>query len=592
MENEKKESKSNKTLENLDKLYSQINVLSSLTTQNKDINFFAGNLESINIVKHESDKNPNDKKGKKISEEMILSNINKHKKLNEIDSIDLSNQKLLIFNNKYEIDFEKISQIKNINVSFNLIKSFDDLKYFKNLKIVILNDNQIINIDFCLSLPNLEEIFLQNNKITSIYSLRKNIELKKLNISNNKLTDENETLNSLKNLTILEELEIKDNPFLSEIFAYKQLFIFKLPSLLIFDSEKVDDVDRDVARRFFNDKNQSERKDDNINNDNNNNINNNNNNKFEKISHTQFRVGNTIITKQNYIPHKSHIEKENKNNIPIIKKTLPQIVNNSSKEIQELQKHNRNLMELIERQRSEIEQKNVEIENIKLELENSIQLNKEYEDIIEKLKLENENNNTNIKNEEIIKLKNELENWKREYFDLLEKNMTTSLYKKDKEKEKRINNNNNKNLSKSVAIKRPQTAKLKPYKSNFFQKIQELHQGYEIMKRKNCLDESIEDEEESESDNNKNNDNENEESESSENESEENEKENGNNIEPQIDDLLRKSYQKLEMVQSNIKKLNENDFYKNDNDDIIDTSKKNIKEKKLIRENIDASLKK
>ena len=56
MENEKKESKSNKTLENLDKLYSQINVLSSLTTQNKDINFFAGNLESINIVKHESDK--------------------------------------------------------------------------------------------------------------------------------------------------------------------------------------------------------------------------------------------------------------------------------------------------------------------------------------------------------------------------------------------------------------------------------------------------------------------------------------------------------------------------------------------------------
>ena len=66
--------------------------------------------------------------------------------------------------------------------------------------------------------------------------------------------------------------------------------------------------------------------------------------------------------------------------------------------------------------------------------------------------------------------------------------MTTSLYKKDKEKEKRINNNNNKNLSKSVAIKRPQTAKLKPYKSNFFQKIQELHQGYEIMKRKNCLD--------------------------------------------------------------------------------------------------------
>jgi hypothetical protein len=77
-------------------------------------------------------------------------------------------------------------------------------------------------------------------------------------------------------------------------------------------------------------------------------------------------------------------------------------------------------------------------------------------------------------------------------------------------------------------------------------------------------------------------------------ENEENEKEKENNIEPEIDDLLRKSYQKLEMAQSNIKKLNDNVIYnKNDTDDIIDTtSKKNIKEKKLVRENIDASLKK
>ena len=501
---------------------------------------------------------------------MILSNINnKNKKLNEIDYIDLSNQKLLIFNNKYEIDFEKISQIKNINVSFNLIKSFDDLIYFKNLKIITLNDNQITNIDFCLSIPNLEELYLQNNKITSIYSLRKNIELKKLNISNNKLTDENETLNSLKNLTILEELEIKDNPFLSEIFAYKQLFIFKLPSLLFFDSEKVDDVDRDIARRFFNDKNQSERKDDNINN-------NNNNNKFEKIINTQFRVGNTIITKQNFIPHKSHIEKEN--NTTMIKKTLPQIINNSSKEIQELQKHNRILMETIERQRSEIEQKNVEIDNIKLELENCIQLNKEYEDVIEKLKTDNENiKKSNESNEEIIKLKKELENWKREYFDLLEKNMGNTLKIKEEE------NINIINTSKSVSIKRPGTAKLKPYKSNFFQKIQELHQGYEIMKRKNSLDDSIEENES--------------ESKEEESEDEENENESENNIEPEIDDLLRKSYQNLENAEMKIKKLNENFNDNNSKKDIVDTSKKMYsKDKKLnpisSRENIDASLKK
>ena len=566
----KNELSGNKTLENLDKLYSQINVLSSLTNQKKDINFFSGN--SFNIVKHENGNKQKDKNGKKITEEMILSSLeNKNKNLSEINSIDLSNQKLLSFINKYEIDFDKISQIEKINISHNLIKSFNDLSIFINLKKIILNDNQIIEINFISSLQNIEELNLSNNKITSILPLRKNIKLKQLDISNNKLANKEETINTLKNLTILEDLQIKNNPFLSEIFGYKQLFLFELPSLLLFDLEKIDEVDRDLARRFVKEKNTSERKDDENNNDNN--IYNNN---LEKITHTQFRVGNTIITKQNYIPHKSHIEK--KDNIPTIKKTLPQIINNSSKEIQELQKHNRILMETIERQRSEIEQKNVEIDNIKLELENCIQLNKEYEDVIEKLKTDNENiKKSNESNEEIIKLKKELENWKREYFDLLEKNMGNTLKIKEEE------NKNIINTSKSVSIKRPGTAKLKPYKSNFFQKIQELHQGYEIMKRKNSLDDSIEENES--------------ESKEEENEDEENENESENNIEPEIDDLLRKSYQNLENAEMKIKKLNENFNDNNSKKDIVDTSKKMYsKDKKLnpisSRENIDASLKK
>ena len=103
------------------------------------------------------------------------------------------------------------------------------------------------------------------------------------------------------------------------------------------------------------------------------------------------------------------------------------------------------------------------------------------------------------------------------------------------------------------------------------------------MKRKNSLDDSIEENES--------------ESKEEENEDEENENESENNIEPEIDDLLRKRYQNFENAEIKIKKLNENFNDNNSKKDIVDTSKKMYsKDKKLnpisSRENIDASLKK
>ena len=48
----------------------------------------------------------------------------------------------------------------------------------------------------------------------------------KIKISQNKIQYMNSTLGVFKSLNLLEELTIKENPFLSEIFAFKQYFFY------------------------------------------------------------------------------------------------------------------------------------------------------------------------------------------------------------------------------------------------------------------------------------------------------------------------------------------------------------------------------
>jgi hypothetical protein len=180
----------------------------------------------------------------------------------------------------------------------------------------------------------------------------------------------------------------------------------------------------------------------------------------------------------------------------------------NKKQINELQSENRDLKELIHEQKREID-------NLKFELENINQINKEYESIIETYKKKaNTNNSKNYntsktfsKQNEIAKLTQQLETWKKEYFDLLNKTMNTNeIINNHQYYNKNVNddvlflqtsqNNYEDNLlrnSSITTIERPQTAQGRKYQTDDFERVL---QGIKIMRQKNLLDDSLDNEEE------------------------------------------------------------------------------------------------
>ena len=401
-----------------------------------------------------------------ITDDLIFVGENEiYEDYSEIINLDLSNKNINTFQSNKNIPFEFFTKLNQLNISYNNICTANDLKYFINIKILIINNNKIKDISFCLNLPNLEQFNAKSNEIISIENLSKCNKLKILDISNNKIDNIINTLKIFKKLKTLEQLKIKDNPFTIKLFAYKHYFIYKYQNLLVIDGEEINEIDKDISGRFIRENismydNIKELNDNNLNNnleeDNiNNDIDNDNNNII-------YKIGNTIISKEMHIPYKSknkNNHKENKNNNDNIIKNDNININkdNNNTNIDEIKKENIKLKETIEEQKKEID-------NLKLELENSNLIIKDYESIIDQYKLKygdindddggeniynnniniNKINNINIntqntqnedkKDKEIKSLKKDLEMWKKEYFDLLYNKMN---------KEKNNNNKNN-----------------------------------------------------------------------------------------------------------------------------------------------------
>ena len=53
----------------------------------------------------------------------------------------------------------------------------------------------------------------------------------------------------------LVELTVKDNPFLTQLFAYKQYIIYNYQNKLKLDWEDINDIDRDIAWRIVRENN-------------------------------------------------------------------------------------------------------------------------------------------------------------------------------------------------------------------------------------------------------------------------------------------------------------------------------------------------
>ena len=558
-------------------------------------------------------------KGKiiEITDDMIFAGT-KFEDYDEIIELDLSKKNIASFMNNRNVPFEEFTELQKLNLSYNWMTFTYDIRFFTKLKELYLNDNKIDDLSFAESLPNLEILNAENNEITYITCLNKCLNLKILKLSQNKIEFLNSTLNTIKNLRKLEELTIKDNPFLTQLFGYKQYFIYNYQNILKLDEEEILDLDRDIAGRFVRENNiiynnstkrpmssrpgvKSQSITKNINNINEIEEDNEDeeNNIFSQTQET-FRVGNAIISKEMYVPYKG---KEKKIKSLKLKKEQ-NVLNEKDKKKEELK-------QIIKEQKEEID-------NIKLELENINQLNKEYEIMIQdyKIKLEQKKNaqkdiintekNKDAKKKEKNELLKELEMWKKEYFDLFNRISKTkpSLLTETTIKPKLLSNNlikkhydnnfnpkddMNINLYKSMPnnefkqiLNRPQTARVKSTKSTDFDKICE---GIKIMYSKNDFADVLEentDEEDEEKEKEKNDENE---IKNVKNDNQEDEKDlivekepnldnnedekdyDGNDIIPddEIDELFRKSCADIQKMREEIKFMNESIDHSNKN---------------------------
>lgn len=503
-----------------------------------------------------------------ITEDLIISNSDsKIEDLDDITTLNLSQKNIASFMNNRDVIFSDIPNLKKLNLSYNWMTYTYDIRLFTNLEELYLNDNKIDDISFCEFLPSLKILNCENNEITYITSLKKCHNLKILKLSLNKIQYLTSTLNIFKSLNLLEELTIKDNPFLSQIFAYKQYFLFEYQNLLKFDNEDINDIDRDIAGRFVR-KNNSMYKNTPIYNT----VLNDEEKEDDNGEKTTFRVGNTIITKEMVVPYKSkgrnNLNEENKYKIE--KKNKNKEENIKNKELKEI-----------------IKSQKKEIDDIKLELENINQLNKEYEIIIEnyKIKLEQNKNkknkiiNIDNKTDEKSKLLKELEMWKKEYLDLFNKINKTSLFPNSLTNDKNKNSkldliskdenkniiNTNINLNKSMPNKeikqlfqRPQTAQVRKTTPDNFES---LYEGLKIMYSKNQLMDVVEEESDDEEEIEKNDIKDiNENKEDKEIKEDDDIDYDGNDIIPddEIDELFRKSCADLQKMKDDIKFMNEN----------------------------------
>jgi hypothetical protein len=372
----------------------------------------------------------------------------------------------------------------------------------------------------------------------------------------------------LKNL---EETTINKNPFLSELVSYREYFISNYKNIKKFDEEIITEEKRKSAELFYKEnnplyKNITQRpmssKPGITESNKNSNINNNIYDIFEENSEdnsTNNEIHDEIISMsktQNAFRTK---EKQIINN------------NNESKNNNNKETDNNSLIKKEEEKLNKIiKEQNIMIEKLKIELENSSRLNKEYEIKIDQfnneLMIYQNNDNVIINNddEETIKIKKELEMWKKQYFDLLEKNIEKEDKLKfsqdlfDNKKIKRQNPQPKKDI-----IERPQTAQVR---SNLTRDFHKLYEEINILQgNKNIFNDVINEESDEEEDEKEEKE---EKEEVNEEEKEENEiKEEVNDEIPddEIEEMFRKSYQDIQKMRKDLQEINNNMDKNNEN---------------------------
>ena len=505
-----------------------------------------------------------------------------------LTEINLSKKNLYSFEDKKNISFGKLPELLILNISFNNLSNISDVQYLTSLKELYINNNQISDISFCENLPNLLILKAENNLINSITSLNSCIQLKTLKLAFNKIEYLNSTLRIFKNLKNVTELSIKENPFLSQLFAYREYFISNYNNILIFDQENITEEKREIANNFYKENNPLYK-----------------NTKRPMSSNPTMRGVRNSESKKNDLEMISEGDDNNSddedilisNNDNILAKTQINFDSNKnnnynkSNKNNSAKKENESKEDIIKKEKvklqSIIEKQKKLIETLKKQLDNSTKINKNYESKITKYKNElgdledTENSTTNTitnnEDEEKKKIIQELEMWKNSYCKLLEQSMNGSPESKMLTEELFSDENNiNKISSQEIHKKyeRPQTAKIKTNISADFEKA--FHEINEAKKADNIFadvlaEETSEEEEDEENDvkekkeedkkEEKNDDNDLVEEETPQEEMEEDD----GIPDDEIEEMFRKSCQDIQKMRQDLKEMNETIDNKNKN---------------------------
>lgn len=139
----------------------------------------------------------------------------------EVTSISLMRNKIT------KIDWEKLSwflNLKELNLSFNQIKSTDWIQTLENMKIlnyIDLQKNWLEDLSWIEKLTQIKELILNFNNVENVSYLKWLNNLENLQIAHNKVSD----ISELSNLTNLKTLKIEFNKIsdISKILDNKEM---------------------------------------------------------------------------------------------------------------------------------------------------------------------------------------------------------------------------------------------------------------------------------------------------------------------------------------------------------------------------------
>lgn len=121
---------------------------------------------------------------------------------------------------------EKLTNLKELDLSHNNINKIEGLECLTSLKKLDLSHNRISKIEGLASLSSLQQLYLQDNLITNIDGLDALVDLKYLNLDSNQIR----TIENLNHALELNTLYLSSNKIkeIENLWALKNLFFLAL----------------------------------------------------------------------------------------------------------------------------------------------------------------------------------------------------------------------------------------------------------------------------------------------------------------------------------------------------------------------------